>query len=112
MVSLTEQVRLRAAVEVLTTTPNTRSATGATEDSIATSREPGGTGRGERREKKGRRKSSTISKSSSVPQYCLRMAYWSLSLFRSPPEAPQCLSSHCRCSQLLAGHQSQEEWSD
>ena len=59
MVSLTEQVRLRAAVEELTTTPNTRSATGATEDSISTSREPGGTGGGERGERKGRRKSST-----------------------------------------------------
>ena len=48
MVSLTEQVRLRAAVEESTTTPNTGSATGATEDSISTSREPGGTGGGER----------------------------------------------------------------
>ena len=59
MVSLTEQVRLRAAVEELTTTPNTRSATGATEDSTSTSREPRGTGGGERGERKGRRKSST-----------------------------------------------------
>ena len=59
MVSLTEQVRLRAAVEELTSTPNTWSATGATEDSVSTSREPGGTGVGERKERKRRRKSNT-----------------------------------------------------
>ena len=51
MVSLTEQVRVRAAVEGLTTTPNTGSAAGATEDSISTSREPAGTGGGERGER-------------------------------------------------------------
>ena len=63
MVSLTEQVRVRAAVEELTTTPNTRSAAGATEDSISTSREPAGTGGegGGGREEEGEkeRKSST-----------------------------------------------------
>ena len=65
MVSLTEQVRVRATVEELTTTPNTGSAAGATEDSISTSREPAGTGRGgeegeEERGKRGRRAAPKI----------------------------------------------------
>ena len=67
MVSLTEQVRVRAGVEELTTTPNTGSVAGATEDSISTSREPGGTvtgggggGRWEGGEKRGGRATPKI----------------------------------------------------
>ena len=117
MVSLTEQVRVMAVVEELTTTPNIGSAAGATEDSISTSREPAGTGRGgeEGDEKRGKEGESVVHKNqyvSLVPQTYSTTAYWSLSLFPSPPEALHCLSFHCRCRQLLASHQSPEEWSD
>ena len=91
MVSLTEQVRFRAAVEELTTTPNTRSATGATEDSTSTSREPGGTGGGDRGEKKGRKKSST-KKSVSDLQFLSIALEW--------------LTGHFHCSGLLLRHPS------
>ena len=110
MVSLTAQVRVRAAVEELTTTPNTESVSGTTVDSISTSKEQRGTGGGEERiwgerckgrgkewkVERGGKAAQRYQKVSFVPHTRYRMTYWSLPLFPSPPESLQCLSFHCR----------------